>query len=96
MGSGAKSEHVDPRLREFTAMADQPAFDPPRIGFQMELKPEDMMPKRKCLVGADVRSRQAHCTRRDVELVAMPVQHRYIAERSQRRVLSFRSQLQGA
>ena len=80
---GANFAWVNACLRQFAGVADQPALDLARICFQMALQPQHVLVKRKRLIGANVCPGQAQCAGRNVELIAMPVQYRHIAQCAQ-------------
>ena len=67
-------------------MPDQPLLQPRRIAFQMELQAEREVLDREGLMRAQRRRREARAPGGDLELVAVPVQHRLaLRQRRERR-----------
>ena len=56
-------------------MPDQPALEPYRIGFHMELQRQHARPHAECLIWGNRRGGQPRGAGREIESVAVPVQH---------------------
>ncbi len=75
-------------------MADQPGLDLSGVCFQVALQCQDVAADAERLVVADRRARQPRGVDGDVKAVAVPMQHRYTAQRCQRGCFPLRGQRQ--
>ncbi len=84
---------VNSSQAELGRVADQPGFDPLRVCLDVELKSEQVSAFPESLDGAIRRERKGVALRRQIEIVAVPMQHVTAFEVSQRAFLPRRRQL---
>jgi len=85
LGIRAQRARIDAGLAQLAAMADQPAFDSAGIGFQVELQTQHPVADRVGLLHAAFGARQQFTALRQLEAVAVPMQHRHAGQRCQHR-----------
>ena len=82
---GAQRARIDPGLAEFARVADEPGLDPARIGLDVKLEAERRPPDPERLDRAQRGRGQPLGARRQVAIVAVPVQDRQAVEARERR-----------
>ena len=71
----ANLARVNASVVQLGGMSDQPALNLVCVGFKVKLQTESVIALREGLVGAPFACRKLRCLERNVELVAMSMQH---------------------
>ena len=81
---------IEAGFAELDGVADQPAFEPRRLRFQMKLQGELRRRAHECLHRAMLRRSELRAAGRQFAIVAVPMQHRRRGERRQHRLFDRR------
>ena len=72
---GPERAHVEPDLRDLARVPDEPALETLRLGFHVKLQRQHVRPQAERLVLRDRRRSETRGADRQIERVAVPVQH---------------------